>query len=63
MSTLRLDHVARLYSALPGAPMPPTEDGWYLWGEVEGNDHWVFCETLVDMMMGIAAMREKGNPA
>jgi hypothetical protein len=36
----------RLYRAMPGAPMPPMEDGFYMWGDVEGNDHWAFCEEI-----------------
>lgn len=29
--------------------MPPIDrhDGEYLWGEVEGTDHWAFCESII----------------
>lgn len=46
--------IIRLYEAMPGAPMPPKEDGYYLWGDVEGNDYWRFCEAVVDMMTATA---------
>lgn len=40
--------IAALYLKMPGAPFPPTEDGWYLWGEVSDNDHWQFCAAITD---------------
>lgn len=46
----RLHRITRLYLAMPGAPLPPKEEGWYLWGEVEGNDHWMFCQAIVEMI-------------
>lgn len=46
----RLERIKRLYVAMPGARMPPTEDGFYLWGEVAGTPEWNFCEAIVDMM-------------
>lgn len=39
-----------LYLAMPGAPSPPIEDGQYLWGEIEDNDHWLFCRTIVRLV-------------
>ncbi len=35
-----------LYRNMPGAPFPPTDGGDYMWGDVEGNDHWNFCEAI-----------------
>lgn len=46
----RLNKIVSLYKMMPGAPMPPMDDGYYLWGEMEGNDHWCFCEAIVDLI-------------
>lgn len=46
----RQDKIIRLYEVMPSAPFPDTHDGNYLWGEVEGNDYWCFCERVVDMV-------------
>ena len=43
-----------LYDAMPGAPQVPKEHdpraphnyGARLWGEVEGNYHWQFCNRI-----------------
>lgn len=38
-----------LYEIMPGAPPVPQDDGRSLWGEVEGNEHWRFCERLISL--------------
>ncbi len=48
------DQVIKLYQRMPGAPMPPKENGSYLWGDVEGNEHWEFCEAIVRMAINAA---------
>jgi len=55
MSKLRTDMIARLYRSMPGAPRIPVDpdSGFALWGEVEGNEHWEFCEQIVDLMAGM----------
>jgi hypothetical protein len=41
----------RLYAKMPGAPQPPSDEvGVKLWGEVQGNDHWQFCEEIIQVM-------------
>jgi hypothetical protein len=41
----------RLYAKMPGAPQPPSdEQGFKMWGDVEGNDHWQFCEEIIQVM-------------
>jgi hypothetical protein len=39
------------YQAMPGAPMPPTDNGFYLWGDIEGNEHWNFCEAIATQIV------------
>jgi hypothetical protein len=35
------------YQSMPGAPPVPIDSvRGYLWGEVEGTEHWAFCETI-----------------
>ena len=50
MSKAQRDAIYRmtidLYRNMPGAPRPPTENGSYLWGDVEGNQSWEFCEAI-----------------
>lgn len=38
-----------LYMSMPGAVKPPISkyDGQYEWGEVEGTEHWEFCESII----------------
>ena len=44
----------RLYRVMPGAPQPPTDaNGVAYWGEVHGNDHWRFCETIAEMIRNV----------
>jgi hypothetical protein len=31
--------IKNLYLVMPNAPMPPTDNGVLLWGEVEDNEH------------------------
>lgn len=39
--------VRRLYAQMPGAPMPPSDrDGFKMWGDVDGTEHWAFCEQI-----------------
>lgn len=41
----------RLYEKMPGAPRVPRDRGGHaLWGEVEGNEHWAFCEEIVQVL-------------
>jgi len=45
------DAIIQLYAAMPGAPAPMRDsDGYAMWGDVEGNEHWQFCEAIVDLM-------------
>jgi hypothetical protein len=46
----RKDAIIALYREMPGAPTPPRVDGDIMWGDVEGNDHWRFCEAVVDLI-------------
>lgn len=39
-----------LYDRMPGAPRVPTDDGWKMWGEVESNDHFIFCEAVAALI-------------
>jgi|GEM_PF-4956934 len=41
----------KLYLKMPGAPIPPRGADGYLWGAVEGNEHWQFCETLAQLIV------------
>lgn len=41
---------ARLYCAMPGAPLPPIIDGAYAWDLIQGNDQWEFCATIVEVI-------------
>jgi hypothetical protein len=43
-----------LYRLMPGAPPIPHRDGAEMIGDVMGNAHWEFCETIVIMIMGAA---------
>lgn len=42
-----------LYRHMPGAEMPPAEEGLLMWGEVEHTPHWRFCEVLAKTMLDI----------
>lgn len=44
----RTKRIMKLYQAMPGAPACPSDERGLLWGEVEGNEHWVFCEAIDD---------------
>lgn len=39
--------IIRLYRAMPGAPMPPMVGGNFMWGDVEGTEHWNFCAEII----------------
>ena len=41
-----------LYRVMPGAPPVPLDNqiGW-LWGEVEGNEHFAFCEAIAERIV------------
>lgn len=45
------EHIIALYRTMPGAPMPRKDGSCHLWGEVEGNDHWRFCEAIVRLAL------------
>lgn len=46
--TERFNNIAYLYLSMPGAPRPPTDDqGREMWGEIENNEHWNFCMSIV----------------
>lgn len=52
----KIKQTIALYQRMPGAPMPPYEpDRGYLWGEVDGNEHWEFCAAIVDQIHAVAA--------
>jgi len=36
----------RLYSVMPGAPQPDSDERGKLWGDVETNDAYIFCEQI-----------------
>ncbi len=36
----------RLYEEMPGAEQPTKDERGKLWGDVEGTEHWRFCEQL-----------------
>lgn len=46
----------RLYLVMPGAPEVPCDElsGEKLWGEVDENKHYAFCESLVLAMESVA---------
>jgi hypothetical protein len=47
----RREAIRRLYRVMPGSPVPPKdEDGFYLWGEMDGNEYWEFCAVIVDLI-------------
>lgn len=52
----RFNAIVGLYQEMPGAPMPPKEDDATLWGVVGGNQHWAFCEAIIDFVE--AAVRQ-----
>ena len=54
IDAIKIRRIIDLYRTMPGAPMPQMEDGNYLWGEVGGNDHWCFCEQIVETMQRVA---------
>jgi hypothetical protein len=56
--TAKTDRIIRLYRNMPGAPMPPKDERGYLWGEVDGNDHWAFCSEII---AAIDAAAERGK--
>lgn len=47
-SSRRMNRIIRLYREMPGAPMPPKDERGLLWGEVEGNGFWEFCEAIIN---------------
>jgi hypothetical protein len=55
------DAIQWLYQTMPGAPLPSTHDGWYQWGDVEGNDHWQFCAAIVALIDAAAEAAGKGG--
>lgn len=54
ITATRIENILRLYRQMPGAPRIPTEDGFEMTGDVMGNDHWNFCEAIVDMMVAVS---------
>lgn len=38
--------VQRIYTEMPDAVMPPSDERGKLWGEVEGTQQWAFCEQI-----------------
>lgn len=45
--------IIRLYRNMPGAPHIPYDHGSgdLMWGDVEGTDHWSFCEAIVNLII------------
>lgn len=51
-----------LYRAMPGAPpVPRDQDGATLWGEVDGNNHYDFCNRIARLIDGVD-VRTHVNP-
>jgi hypothetical protein len=50
----RTQHILTLYRLMPGAPRIRRDDGIEMVGDVVGNDHWNFCEAIVDMSLAAA---------
>lgn len=44
----RTKRIINLYRFMPGAPQPPSDERGVLWGEVMGNEHWDFCEAIIN---------------
>jgi hypothetical protein len=44
---------SKLYAVMPGAPLVPYdgERGVLLWGEVQENEHWLFCKTVARLIV------------
>jgi len=47
MTKAQIEWTQRLYRQMPGARMPVTEDGVFMWGEVDGTPEWDFCAEIV----------------
>lgn len=45
------DMTLMLYKVMPGAPRPTMYDGNYMWGDIEGNDEWCFCEQIATLIV------------
>jgi len=52
-------HARDLYLAMPGAPVVPRVNGCPMWGDVEGNEHWNFCEAIARAI--VAQSKEQAN--
>jgi hypothetical protein len=39
------------YNAMPGAPFVPVGDQGQMWGEVETNEHYLFCKLIADRIV------------
>jgi len=44
---------------MPGAPVVPRVNGCPMWGDVEGNEHWNFCEAIARAI--VAQSKEQAN--
>ncbi len=62
MTDQRTNRIVSLYQAMPGAPRMPHDERGALWGEVEGNQHWLFCECIVDTVLAADALRSVQAP-
>lgn len=40
-----------LYRVMPGAPPVPLDERGWLWGEVEHNEHFQFCEIIAERIV------------
>lgn len=48
---LAFEMACDFYRVMPGAPpVPLGADGW-MWGEVESNEHFQFCETIAERII------------
>lgn len=45
-----------LYSSMPGAPDVPTDERGRLWGEVEDNQHYEFCNVIAHLIVSNSAI-------
>ncbi len=61
-TTPEISMTIELYRAMPGARLPPHEtDRGYLWGEVEGTEEWVFCNTIARLIISSRKSDDAGR--
>ncbi len=56
---LRIETISRnLYESMPGAPDVPKSDGFKMWGEVEDNQHYEFCNVIANLIVRNSALTQ-----